>query len=663
MKRKILNIFMVVIMIFGVFMYKPVSFADENESYGDYAYSVLQYLDKNLTQRRAGTEQELKASDYLKKQLESFGYKVEVQNFTYSRKGEEYNSQNIIATKKGDSNKEIIIGSHYDSVGTNGVDDNGSGTVVNLETAKRFANKETPYTIKFVFFGAEEVGLKGSAAYANSMTEEEIANTLYMVNMDSILVGTYRYVYSGNYNKETNKVDNSWPAYQALKLSEALQTGMKLNNTNLNLDYASPSTGNWSDHASFKNKMPYLYFEAANWEMPDDPEHPEYGSSGAYETESGEVMHNPERDNLNFIESTWGTRGKDTVSAYCKLLEAVVYQLNPDGLITPSKDDLKKAIEKANDMDKDYFSEYSYKKFKEALKEAKTINKTEYILLKDQEVIDKAVAKLNEAMLTVSNNISNTTIKVENQIYNGKKQRPEVEVKDGNKILEEGEDYTVSYSNNKEIGSATVTIKGCNDYLGSTKVNFSILPQTVKNIKVSNVLTNSLKLYWNKLENADGYKIYKYNESNKKYDLLKTISKNTTTSYKDTKVVSATTYLYKITAYKKVNKKVYEGLKDEKVKVTSKPLQPVLKLSSTSTGKVTLTYSSKVSKKSDGYEVYMATSKQGKYTLIKNTDSTKITKSKLTSKKGYYFKVRAYRKVDGKKIYSNYSQVKYIKVK
>lgn len=663
MKRKILSIFMVVIMIFGVFMYTPVSFADENESYGDYAYSVLQYLDQKLTQRRAGTDQELKTADYLKKQLESFGYKVEIQNFTYSRKGENYNSQNIIATKKGDSNKEIIIGSHYDSVGTNGVDDNGSGTVVNLETAKRFANKETPYTIKFVFFGAEEVGLKGSAEYANSMTEDEIANTLYMVNMDSMLAGTYRYVYSGNYNNETNKVDNSWPAYQALKLSEALQTGMKLNNTGLNLDYASPSTGNWSDHANFKNKMPYLYFEAANWEMPDDPEHPEYGSSGAYETESGEVMHNPERDNLNFIESTWGTRGKDTVSAYCKLLEVVVYQLNPDGLIIPSKEDLKETIEKANDMDKDDFSEHSYKKFQEALKEAKTVNKTEYILLKDQEVIDKAVAKLNEVMLTVSNNISNTTIKVENQIYNGKKQRPEVEVKDGNKILEEGEDYTVSYSNNKEIGSAIVTIKGCNNYLGSAKVNFSILPQAVKNIKVSNVLTNSLKLSWNKVENADGYKIYKYNASNKKYDLLKIISKNATTNYKDTKVVSATTYLYKITAYKKINNKVYEGLKDEKIKVTSKPLQPILKLSSTSTGKVTLTYSSKVSKKTDGYEVYMATSKQGKYKLIKNTDSTEITKSKLTSKKGYYFKVRAYRKVDGKKVYSNYSTIKYIKVK
>lgn len=663
MKKKFLAMIMAVAMIFSVFVYTSVSFAKENTDYGEYAYSVLQYLNQNLTKRIAGTDKELETAKYLKEQLESFGYEVKVQDFSYVRKNVTYNSQNVIATKKGVSTKEVIIGSHYDSVDTNGVDDNGSGTVVNLETAKRLANKETPYTIKFVFFGAEEVGLKGSSAYANAMTEEEISNTLYMVNMDSMLAGTYRYVYSGNYNEETDKVDNAWPAYQTLKLSDALQAGMRFNNTDLNLDYPTPSTGNWSDHANFRKVMPYLYFEAVNWEVLDNPEHPEEGSSGAYETEIGEVMHNPERDNLEFIESTWGSRGKDTISAYCKLLEAVVYQLNPDGLITPSKDDLKEAIEIANDLDKSDFSESSYKKFQQALKEAKEVNKTEYILLKDQETIDAALAKLNETMAVVSSNIANTTIKVENQIYNNKKQRPEVIVTDGQKVLEEGKDYTVSYSDNKEIGTATVTVKGCNDYMGSAKATFSILPQTAENLKTSDVLTNSLKLSWKKVDNADGYKIYKYNASTKKYDLLKTISKNTTITYKDTKIVSATSYLYKVSAYKKVDNKIYEGLKCEKVKVTSKPLQPILKLSSTTAKKVNLNYSSKVSKRTDGYKVYMATSKKGKYTLIKDTSSTKITKTNLISKKGYYFKVRAYRKVDGKKVYSSYSTIKYIKVK
>lgn len=663
MKKKFLAIIMTFAMVFTTIVYTPVSFAQEKDVYGEYAYSVLQYLDQNLTKRIAGTEQEVKTAEYLKTQLESFGYEVEVQNFTYERRGSTYNSQNVVATKKGVSSKEVIIGSHYDSVGTHGVDDNGSGTVVNLETAKRIANKETPYTVKFVFFGAEEVGLKGSAAYAKSMTKEEIANTVYMVNMDSLLAGTYRYIYSGNYNEETNKVDNAWPVYQALKLSDALGTGMRLNDTKLNLDYPSPSTGNWSDHASFRKLMPYLYFEAVNWELPDDPDHPEYGSSGAYETELGEVMHDPERDNFEFIESTWGNRGKNTITAYCKLLEAVVYQLDPDGIVTPSKDELKEAIEIANDMDKSDFSESSYKKFQQALKEAKKVNKTEYVLLKDQSIIDEAVRKLNESMSTVGYNIANTTIEVENQIYNGKKQRPEVVVKDGKKVLEEGVDYTVSYSNNKEIGTATVTVKGCNDYFGTAKAEFSILPETVEKLKVSNVLTNSLELSWNKVNNADGYKIYKYSASSKKYVLISTIHKNNVTSYKDTKLVSATNYYYKVCAYKEVNKKTYTGLKSERVKATTKPLQPIVKLSSTKAKTVSLDYSKKVSKNTDGYEVYMATSKKGKYTLTKDTKNTKLTKTNLTSKKGYYFKVRAYRKVDGNKVYSSYSTVKYIKVK
>lgn len=663
MKKKILAIIMAFTMVLSVFAYVPVSFAQSDDVYGAYAYSVLQYLDKNLTKRIAGTEQEVKTAEYLKNQLESFGYKVEVQGFTYERKGVTYNSQNVVATKKGTSTKEVIIGSHYDSVGTHGVDDNGSGTVVNLETAKRIADKEIPYTVKFVFFGAEEVGLKGSKAYAQSMTEAEIANTLYMVNMDSLLAGTYRYIYSGNYNEATKKVDDAWPVHQALKLSDALGTGMRLNDTKLNIDYPTPSTGNWSDHASFRNLMPYLYFEAVNWELPDDPDHPEYGSSGAYETEIGEVMHNPERDNLDFIQSQWGSRGKDTITAYCKLLEAVVYQLDPDGLVTPSKEALKEAIEIANDMDKSDFSESAYKKFQQALKEAKTVNKTEYVLLKDQSIIDEAVENLNKYMATVGSNIANTKVEVENQVYNGKKQRPEVEVKDGKKVLEEGVDYTVSYSNNKEIGSATVTVKGCNDYTGTSKATFKILPQTVKNLKVSKILTNSLNLSWSKVDNADGYKVYRYSTSSKKYVLISTIHKNNVTSYKDTKLISATNYLYKVSAYKKVNNKTYEGLKSTSIKSTTKPLQPILKLSSTKAKKVTLDYSKNISKRTDGYEVYMSTSKNGKYTLTKDTANTKFTKTKLTSKKGYYFKVRAYRKVDGKKVYSSYSTVKYIKVK
>lgn len=660
MKKKLLAILMAVTMVFSMFAYTPLAFAEETttDPYGEYAYSVLQYIDQNLIERRAGTDQEKKMADYLKEQLESFGYEVEVQPFTYTRGGKTYDSQNVVVTKKGESSKEIIVGAHYDSVGTHGVDDNGSGTVVNLETAKRFINKKTPYTIKFVFFGAEEVGLKGSKAYSEAMTDEEVANTLYMINMDSILAGTYRYIYSGYYNRETGEVENTWPIEQAMELSNALGTGMRLNDTELNYDYPSPSTGSWSDHSSFWKKMPYLYFEAANWELPDDPDHPEWGSSGAYETETGEVMHVPGRDDLSFIEATWGTRGKDTITAYCTLIDAVLCQVSPDGLITPSKDELKEAITTAKNLDETVMTKAASKEFKAALKEAKTVNKTDYVLLKDQATIDEATARLEAAIEATQT----TTIEVKNQVYNGKSRRPEVIVKDGDTVLAEGTDYAVSYSNNKEIGTATVTVEGINAYTGTDSATFKINPKKVKGLTLEDKTATSLEISWDKVENADGYKVYRYNTSTKKYVLMTTIHDNNTTTYKNSKILSATNYYYKVAAYKKVDGKTYIGAKSETLKATTKPVQPGLVLSTT-TKKVKLDYSSKVSKRTDGYEIYMATSKYGTYKLIKDTDMTTYTKSSLTSNKGYYFKVRAYRTVDGEKVYSVYSATRYIKVK
>lgn len=68
----------------------------------------------------------------------------------------------------------------------------------------------------------------------------------------------------------------------------------------------------------------------------------------------------------------------------------------------------------------------------------------------------------------------------------------------------------------------------------------------------------------------------------------------------------------------------------------------------------------------NGYEVYRSTSKSGTYSKVKivtNGSTTSYTNSNLTKNKVYYYKVRAYRTVSGKKVYSSYSSVKYIKVK
>ncbi|MDO4498479.1 MAG: hypothetical protein Q4B51_02485 [Coriobacteriaceae bacterium] len=59
-------------------------------------------------------------------------------------------------------------------------------------------------------------------------------------------------------------------------------------------------------------------------------------------------------------------------------------------------------------------------------------------------------------------------------IYNGNYRKPVPTVKWGNKLLNEGKDYTVSYSNNKWTGTASVTIKGTGNYRGTITKTFRV---------------------------------------------------------------------------------------------------------------------------------------------------------------------------------------------
>lgn len=64
--------------------------------------------------------------------------------------------------------------------------------------------------------------------------------------------------------------------------------------------------------------------------------------------------------------------------------------------------------------------------------------------------------------------------KIAARIYNGKAQLPEPVVSDGGKVLEKGKDYTISHTNNINVGMAQVNITGKGNYTGTTSVSFSI---------------------------------------------------------------------------------------------------------------------------------------------------------------------------------------------
>lgn len=103
-----------------------------------------------------------------------------------------YESWNVEATvkpknKNKDTGNIIIISAHYDTVPTApGASDNATGVVGLLELARIYSNFPIDTEIRFLAFGAEEVGLVGSRHYVNQLSNEEKSRVIANYNMDMI---------------------------------------------------------------------------------------------------------------------------------------------------------------------------------------------------------------------------------------------------------------------------------------------------------------------------------------------------------------------------------------------------------------------------------------------------------------------------------------------
>ncbi|RXT03877.1 M28 family peptidase [Ammoniphilus sp. CFH 90114] len=103
-------------------------------------------------------------------------------------------SQNLIVSRKPnnknkDSQQIVHVTAHYDSVPNSpGANDNASGTSVLLEFARILKAYPIDKEVRFVFFGAEEIGLVGSRYYVNQLSQDEIDRSIANFNMD--MVGT-----------------------------------------------------------------------------------------------------------------------------------------------------------------------------------------------------------------------------------------------------------------------------------------------------------------------------------------------------------------------------------------------------------------------------------------------------------------------------------------
>lgn len=194
----------------------------------------------------------------------------------------------------------------------------------------------------------------------------------------------------------------------------------------------------------------------------------------------------------------------------------------------------------------------------------------------------------------------------------------------------------------------------------TVKVSPDIQYTKVKFTYVKSKSYNRIALKWKKQSDASGYIIYRSTKKTGNYKQITKITKNSTISYTD-KVAFNKKYYYKIRAYNKSNGTVYSKYSSAKFCKASLPKTSKLTAKHTFRGKVSLKW--KKVKGASGYYIYRSTKKSSKYKKVSTIKKGSILKSKnkisgYNRNKTYYYKVRAYRTVKGKKILGSWSTAK-----
>lgn len=200
------------------------------------------------------------------------------------------------------------------------------------------------------------------------------------------------------------------------------------------------------------------------------------------------------------------------------------------------------------------------------------------------------------------------------------------------------------------VSTGKVTVTAATE--NGKKVSKRILIYTTdqkKNYHFKAVSTgyNSVKLSWDKIAYADGYVVYRDGKA------IKTLSKDTR-SFTNKKLKCGEKYKYSVRAfYENDGEKDFCDASAVKT-VKPVPAKPVVKAKAAD-GKITLTWS-KVSGATK-YEVYKYSSTKKKYVRVATTSKTSYTDKSVKKGKSYSYKVKAYRLVDGSKVYGNFSSV------
>lgn len=219
--------------------------------------------------------------------------------------------------------------------------------------------------------------------------------------------------------------------------------------------------------------------------------------------------------------------------------------------------------------------------------------------------------------------------------------------------LKAGTKYSFAIKAYIEEGENTEYAPAYVKYITYTK------PEPPKTVGVSVRNSDSLTLTWSKCTGATGYRVYI-----KSAGSWKAIKTTTARSYTVTGLDKNTKYSFAIKPYVKYNSTNIWASSYTSYSASTTYLDvPALRVASTAKGRLTAAWAD-ISGES-GYQLYYSTSANSGYKKLANykAGTEKVYETGFESGKTYYFKVRAYTKVDGKYVYSDYSAVKTLIIK
>ena len=221
------------------------------------------------------------------------------------------------------------------------------------------------------------------------------------------------------------------------------------------------------------------------------------------------------------------------------------------------------------------------------------------------------------------------------------------EIKDMAEFKVEGFDSSVP-------GSKEISIVVNN---GTVLQMCTVVEESIVKVKASVTQNKSghVVISWNEAEDATGYKVYRRSADEKYKVIAKVTGKY---QYTDKKVTIGKKYNYYVIPYRTTNSNQYMAMNSNVCSITVK--LNTTELLSKERLKNTITIKWSGVKAASGYVIYRSNGKNGKYTKIAtvNGNVRRYKDTKIVKDKKYTYKIKAFCEVDGKMVYSKFSNVK-----